>query len=78
MYQNLFYMFIKILDEIKENFPPKKYIFMPKAFPPSVFSPIIQSTHILYIIEYFIKFGNHLNGVWSIFAICNILIQYFH
>jgi hypothetical protein len=71
-------MFIKILDEIKENFPPKKYIFMPKAFPPSVFSPIIQSTHILYIIEYFIKFGNHLNGVWSIFAICNILIQYFH
>jgi hypothetical protein len=37
LYQNTFYMFIKMLDEIKENFPPnytpQKYIFLPKVTP---------------------------------------------
>jgi hypothetical protein len=42
LYQNPFYMFIKMLYEIKEKLPPKytkiyppqKYIFLPKATPP--------------------------------------------
>ncbi len=32
------------------------------------------------MIQYFNKFGNCLNGVWSIFALCSILVrlQIFH
>ncbi len=44
LYQNSFYMFIKMLDEIKEKLPPKytqkkKDIFLPKTTPHSVLSP---------------------------------------
>jgi hypothetical protein len=30
---------------------------------------MVQSTHIQYMIEYFIKFGNHLNDFCKIFTI---------
>jgi hypothetical protein len=38
-YQNPIYMFIEMLDEIKEKIPPKKYIFLLKMTPHNVFSP---------------------------------------
>jgi hypothetical protein len=34
LYQNPFYMFIKMLDEIKKEIAPKKNIFLPKTPPP--------------------------------------------
>jgi len=57
LYQNPFYMFIKMLNEIKEkNFPKiyqnitlKKYIFLLKVTPCSVVSPYSPKQNNIYI-----------------------------
>jgi hypothetical protein len=41
----------------------------------SIVIEMVQSTHIQYITNYFIKFCNYLNHFKSIFALCNILLH---
>ncbi len=41
----------------------------------SIIIEMVESTHIQYITNYFIKFCNYLNHFESIFSLCNILLH---
>jgi hypothetical protein len=36
---------------------------------------MVQLSHIQYTTKYFIKFDHCLNGFWTIFTLCNILLE---